>query len=65
MLYTSKERIFQVEFKFKQKSIGSLPKFFLEIEFFHFWVKNEPDQVSSMAIFQIVLQKISKMVFWS
>ena len=51
MLYTSKERIFQVEFKFKQKKYGSLVKNLKKIEFFHFWVKNEADQVSSMASF--------------
>ena len=51
MLYTSKERIFQVEFKFKQKKYGSLLKNLKKIEFFHFWVKNEADQVSSMASF--------------
>ena len=55
MLYTSKERIFQVEFKFKQKSIGSLLKNLKKIEFFHFLVKNEADQVSSMGSFPIFL----------
>ena len=60
MLYTSKERIFQVEFKFKQKSIGSLLKNLKKIEFFHFLVKNEADQVSSMANFSNFLQQTSK-----
>ena len=51
MLYTSKERIFHVEFKFKQKEYGSLLKNLKKIKFFRFWVKNEADQVSSMANF--------------
>ena len=51
MLFTSKERIFLVEFKFKQKEYGSLLKNLRKIEFFHFWVKNEADQMSSMADF--------------
>ena len=51
MLYTSKERIFHVEFKFKQKEYGSLLKKLKKFEFFRFWVKNEADQVSSMADF--------------
>ena len=51
MLYTSKERIFHVEFKFKQKENGSLLKTLKKFQFFHFWVKNEADQVSSMANF--------------
>ena len=51
MLYTSKERIFHVEFKFKQKEYGSLLKNLKKFEFFRFWVKNEADQVSSMANF--------------
>ena len=33
MLYTSKERIFHVEFKFKQKEYGSLMKNWKKIEF--------------------------------
>ena len=44
MLYTSKERIFHVEFKFKQKTYGSLLKKLKKFEFFRFWVKNEADQ---------------------
>ena len=51
MLYTSKERIFQVEFKFKQKKYGSLLKNLKKNQFFHFWVKNEGDQVRSTANF--------------
>ena len=50
-VYTSKERIFQVEFKFKQKSIGSLLENMKKIKFFHFSVKNEADQMCSMANF--------------
>ena len=61
MLYTSKERIFHVEFKFKQKTYGSLLKNLKKNYFFRFWVKNEADQVSSMANFSIFLQQISKM----
>ena len=56
MLYTSKEHIFHVEFKFKQKSIGSFLKNLQEIEFFCFLVKNEADQVSSMGNFSIFLK---------
>ena len=51
MLCTSKERIFHVEFKFEQKQYGSLLKNLKKFEFFRFWVKNEADQVSSMADF--------------
>ena len=51
MLYTSKERIFQVEFKFKQKSMVHYWKIWKKFEFFHFLVRNEGDQVSSMASF--------------
>ena len=61
MLYTSKERIFHVEFKFKQKKYGSLLKNLKKFEFFRFWVKNEADQVSSMANFSFFLQQTSKM----
>ena len=55
MLYTSKERIFHVEFKFKQKTYGSLLKNLKKFEFFRFWVKNEADQVSLTANFSIFL----------
>ena len=52
MLYTSKERIFHVEFKFKQKNYGSLlENLKKKNKFFHFWVKKEADQVCSMANF--------------
>ena len=61
MLYTSKERIFHVEFKFKQKPYGSLLENLKKVEFFRFWVKNEADQVFSMANFSIFLQQTSKM----
>ena len=45
------KRIFHVEFKFEQKQYGSLLKNLKKFEFFCFWVKNEADQVSSMASF--------------
>ncbi len=61
MLYTSKERIFHVEFEFRQKEYGSLLKNLKKFEFFRFGVKNEADQVSSMADFSIFLQQTSKM----
>ena len=51
MLYTSKERIFHVEFKFKQKKYDSLLKNLKKIEFFRFLGQNEADQESSMANF--------------
>ena len=57
MLYTSKECIFYVEYKFKQKAYGSLLKNLKKFEFFCFWVKNEADQVSSMANFSNVLTR--------
>ena len=61
MLYTSKERIFHVEFKFKQKKVGFIiGKFEKKNQFFHFWVKNEGDQVRSTANFSNFLQQISK-----
>ena len=53
MLYTSKEHIFHVEFKFKQKEYGSLLKNLKKIEFFRFWVKNEAVQVFMTANFSI------------
>ena len=60
MLYTSKERIFHVEFKFKQKTYGLLLKNLKKFEFFRFWVKSEADQVSSMANFSIFYNKPQK-----
>ena len=51
MSYTSKEHIFHAEFKFKQKNYGSLLKSLKKFEFFCFRVKNEADQVTSMANF--------------
>ena len=51
MLYTSKERIFHVEFNFKQKEYGSLLKNLKKFEFFRFLGQNEADQESSMANF--------------
>ena len=51
MLYSSKECIFYVEFKFKQKKYGSLLKNLKTFQFFLFWVKKEDDQVSSTANF--------------
>ena len=38
MLYTSKERIFHLEFKFKQNEYGLLLKYLKKFEFFRFWV---------------------------
>ena len=43
MLYTSKERIFHVEFKFKQKKYDSLLKNLKKFEFFRFLGQNEAD----------------------
>ena len=51
MLYTSKERIFHVEFKFKQKKYDSLLKNLKKFEFFRFLGQNEIDQESSKANF--------------
>ena len=51
MLYTSKERIFHVEFKFKQKKYDSFLKNLKKFGFFRFLGQNEADQESSMANF--------------
>ena len=61
MLYTSKEHIFHVEFKFKQKTMVHYWKIWKKFAFFCFGVKNEADQVSSMANFSNFWQQNSKM----
>ena len=42
---------FSCRIQIQTKKYGSLLKNLKKIEFFHFWVKNEADQVSSMASF--------------
>ena len=49
MLYTSKERIFHVEFKFITKKWDLIVKNWNKMHFSHFCLKNEGDQVSSQA----------------
>ena len=53
-IYKKKNQISQFwsyRIQIQTKKYGSLLKNLKKIEFFHFWVKNEADQVSSMAIF--------------
>ena len=61
MLYTSKERIFHVEFKFKQKKYDSLLKNLKKFEFFCFWVKTRLTRSLRWLISRIFWQQNSKM----
>ena len=51
MLYTSKERIFHVEFNYMTKKYDLMVKNWKNFNFSIFFVKNKGDQVSSMANF--------------
>ena len=60
MLYTSKERIFHVEFNYMTKKYDLMVKKLKKLKFFNFFVKNEGDQVSWMANFSNFFIKILK-----
>ena len=64
MLYTSKERIFHVEFKFIKKKYGLLPKKMKKIQFSSFLSKIEAVELVSTSNFLKKLYKtISKTDF--